>query len=168
MFMPVGTRAAVRALTVSELELIGPEIILANTYHLMLRPTAELIAEMGGLHRFQGWSGCLLTDSGGFQVFSLGPKVDEDGVMFKSVYDGTVLRFTPERARWVAAERWHPAQRGQFEPDGSYRLELPYADPRELVMDIQRHVPHVHVLGPEALRATVEKNLRDGLAGISG
>ncbi len=98
VFMPVGTRAAVRALTVSELESIGPEIILANTYHLMLRPTAELIAEMGGLHRFEGWSGCLLTDSGGFQVFSLGPKVDEDGVMFKSVYDGTVLRFTPERA----------------------------------------------------------------------
>ena len=78
------------------------------------------------------------------------------------------LRFTPERARWVAAETWHPAQRGQFEPDGSYRLELPYADPRELVMDIQRHVPHVQVLGPEALRAMVEKNLREGLAGISG
>ena len=78
------------------------------------------------------------------------------------------LRFTPERARWVAAERWHPAQRGRFEPDGSYRLELPYADPRELVMDIQRHVPHVQVLGPEALRAMVEKNLREGLAGING
>lgn len=96
--MPVGTRGAVRALTNTDVESVGAEIILANTYHLMLRPTAELIAAMGGLHRFENWKGCLLTDSGGFQVFSLAPKVDEDGVVFKSVYDGAAVRFTPERA----------------------------------------------------------------------
>ncbi len=98
VFMPVGTRGAVRALTVRDVESVGSEIILGNTYHLMLRPTAELIAEMGGLHQFESWNGCLLTDSGGFQVFSLSPKVDENGVLFKSVYDGSLVRFTPERA----------------------------------------------------------------------
>jgi queuine tRNA-ribosyltransferase len=98
VFMPVGTRGAVRALTVGDVESVGSEIILGNTYHLMLRPTAELVAEMGGLHRFENWNGCLLTDSGGFQVFSLSPKVDESGVVFKSVYDGALIHFTPERA----------------------------------------------------------------------
>jgi predicted DNA-binding transcriptional regulator YafY len=70
------------------------------------------------------------------------------------------LRFTPERARWVAAETWHPKQRGRFEADGSYRLELPYADSRELVMDILRHVPEVEVLGPVVLREIVANKLR--------
>lgn len=98
VFMPVGTRGTVRALTNSDVESVGSEIILANTYHLMLRPTAELIAEMGGLHRFENWNRCLLTDSGGFQVFSLSPKIDEEGVLFKSVYDGAAVKFTPERA----------------------------------------------------------------------
>ena len=78
------------------------------------------------------------------------------------------LRFSAERARWVAAERWHPQQKGRFDADGSYLLELPYADPRELVMDILRHVPEVAVIGPEALRAEVEKKLRAGLSGITG
>ena len=73
------------------------------------------------------------------------------------------LRFTPERARWVAAETWHPKQRGRFDADGSYVLELPYADPRELVMDILRHVPEVEVVGPEGLRDDVEKKLLEGL-----
>jgi len=70
------------------------------------------------------------------------------------------LRFTPERARWVAAETWHPKQRGHFEADGHYRLELPYADPRELVMDILRHVPEVEVVAPPALREAVAEKLR--------
>ena len=82
------------------------------------------------------------------------------------------LRFTPERARWVAAETWHPHQRGKFEPDGSYRLSLPYADPRELVMDVLRHVPQVQVLGPAALRDEVANKLRAAVdqlgAGSSG
>ncbi len=82
------------------------------------------------------------------------------------------LRFTPERARWVAAERWHPQQRGCFADDGSYLLELPYTDPRELVMDILRHLPEVEVLEPKSLAAAVEKNIRAALgkmgAGSSG
>jgi predicted DNA-binding transcriptional regulator YafY len=78
------------------------------------------------------------------------------------------LRFTPGRARWVAAESWHPKQRGRFEADGSYRLRLPYADPTELVMDILRHVPEVEVVGPEGLRALVEEKLRAALARVTG
>jgi predicted DNA-binding transcriptional regulator YafY len=77
------------------------------------------------------------------------------------------LRFTPERARWVAAENWHPKQRGRFEADGSYRLELPYSDPRELVMDILRHVPEVQVLSPAGLRDMVTERLRQGIAKLS-
>lgn len=73
------------------------------------------------------------------------------------------LRFTPERARWVAAETWHPKQRGRFEADGRYRLELPYADPRELVMDILRHVPEVEVLGPAGLREAVAQKLHQAV-----
>ena len=77
------------------------------------------------------------------------------------------LRFTPERARWVAAETWHPKQRGRFEADGCFLLELPYADPRELVMDILRHVPEVEVLAPAELRAVVEEKLRAGLGRVT-
>ena len=98
VFMPVGTRGVVRAVGADDLELLGAQIILANTYHLMLRPGADLVADMGGLHNFSDWHGHLLTDSGGFQVFSLEPKVDDDGVTFASVYDGSKHRFTPERA----------------------------------------------------------------------
>jgi queuine tRNA-ribosyltransferase len=98
VFMPVGTRGVVRSLGPDDIETIGAQIILGNTYHLMLRPGADLVAEMGGLHKFSDWHGHLLTDSGGFQVFSLDPKVDDEGVTFKSVYDGSLHRFTPERA----------------------------------------------------------------------
>ena len=74
------------------------QVVLANTYHLMLRPGADTVAALGGLHRFMGFEGHVLTDSGGFQVFSLSPQVDDDGVTFRSVYDGSVHRLTPERA----------------------------------------------------------------------
>jgi queuine tRNA-ribosyltransferase len=97
-FMPVGTRGAVKALDSADLEALGAEVVLANTYHLLLRPGAEVVAELGGLHRFTGWSGHTLTDSGGYQVHSLGPSVDDDGVTFASVYDGTRVRLTPESA----------------------------------------------------------------------
>lgn len=97
-FMPVGTRAAVRTLAADDLTDLGVQVMLANTYHLMLRPGAELIAELGGLHRFMDWSGHILTDSGGYQVFSLEPKVDDDGVTFRSTYDGSTHRLTPEGA----------------------------------------------------------------------
>jgi queuine tRNA-ribosyltransferase len=99
-FMPVGTQATVRALTPGDLGAAGAQVILANTYHLSLRPGAERIARLGGLHRFMGWLGPILTDSGGFQVFSLAHlrRVDDDGVTFTSHLDGSVHRLTPERA----------------------------------------------------------------------
>ena len=97
-FMPVGTRAAVRTLGSADLDALGAEIVLANTYHLMLRPGADVVADLGGLHRFMSWSGATLTDSGGFQVFSLEPKVDDDGATFRSTYDGSTHRLTPESA----------------------------------------------------------------------
>jgi len=98
VFMPVGTRGAVRTLDTTDLELLGPPIVLANTYHLMLRPGADAVAARGGLHRFMDWQGHLLTDSGGYQVFSLAPTVDEDGATFASTYDGSRHRLTPELA----------------------------------------------------------------------
>ena len=97
-FMPVGTRAAVQTLTSHDLNDLGAEIILGNTYHLMLRPTAELIEELGGLHQFMNWSGMVLTDSGGYQIFSLEPKVDDEGALFRSTYDGSKHKLTPEGA----------------------------------------------------------------------
>ncbi|MEI7591799.1 MAG: tRNA guanosine(34) transglycosylase Tgt [Actinomycetes bacterium] len=98
VFMPVGTRASVRTLSSIDLEALGVEIMLANTYHLMLRPGAQLIAEMGDLHGFMAWDRHVLTDSGGFQVFSLEPKVTDDGATFKSTYDGSLHHLTPEAA----------------------------------------------------------------------
>ena len=97
-FMPVGTRGTVRAVGSDDLVAAGADIVLANTYHLMQRPGDELIARRGGLHGFMAWDGPILTDSGGYQVFSLNPKVDEDGVTFKSTYDGSKVRLTPEIA----------------------------------------------------------------------
>ena len=95
-FMPVGTRGAVKAVDSVDLEALGAHVVLANTYHLMLRPGVEAVARLGGLHRFTGWAGHTLTDSGGYQVHSLGPQVDDDGVTFASVYDGSRVRLTPE------------------------------------------------------------------------
>ena len=97
-FMPVGTRGAVKHLSARDCAEVGARIVLGNTYHLMLRPGHETVAALGGLGRFSGWDGLTLTDSGGYQVFSLDPRVDDDGVVFASTYDGTRVRFTPERA----------------------------------------------------------------------
>src|ERR1041385_7194417 len=98
VFMPVGTQATVKAMTPQELAEIGFGIILGNTYHLHLRPGEGLIARAGGLHRYQGWDGALLTDSGGFQVFSLTGlrRIGADGVEFQSHIDGSRHQFTPE------------------------------------------------------------------------
>jgi queuine tRNA-ribosyltransferase len=100
MFMPVGTRASVKAVDPLDLQNLGAQIVLSNTYHLMLRPGDELIKSLGGLHKFMGWNGPILTDSGGFQIFSLEAlrKIEEFGVIFKSTYDGSEFKFTPERA----------------------------------------------------------------------
>jgi queuine tRNA-ribosyltransferase len=98
LFMPVGTRGAIKYLSAADYESLGVRIVLGNTYHLMLRPGAATVAQLGGLARFAGWNGLTLTDSGGFQVFSLEPKVDDDGVTFQSTYDGSTHRLTPESA----------------------------------------------------------------------
>ncbi len=99
-FMPVGTKAAVKALTPEELSTLGAQIVLSNTYHLYLRPGHGVIEELGGLHKFMNWDGPILTDSGGYQVFSLGKlrKIDEAGAHFSSHLDGTPLTLTPESA----------------------------------------------------------------------
>ena len=97
-FMPVGTRGAIRHLSAQDYEELGARIVLGNTYHLMLRPGAQVVADLGGLGQFAGWKGLTLTDSGGFQVFSLNPDVDDEGVSFRSTYDGSMHRFTPQSA----------------------------------------------------------------------
>lgn len=99
-FMPVGTRAAVKGLWPGQVRASGADILLANTYHLGLRPGPELIAELGGLHAFMGWEGPILTDSGGFQVFSLAAlnQITDEGVVFRSHIDGQLLRLDPEEA----------------------------------------------------------------------
>jgi queuine tRNA-ribosyltransferase len=97
-FMPVGPRAAVKAVDNDDLVAAGARIILANTYHLMLRPGADLIEKLGGLHGFMGWEGPILTDSGGFQIFSLDPVITETGASFASVYDGSRVELSPEDA----------------------------------------------------------------------
>ena len=100
-FMPVGTKGTVKSVDPDELRALGTTILLGNTYHLHFRPGEDLVAELGGLHRFMAWDGPILTDSGGFQVFSLrhtADRVDDEGVTFQSVYDGSRHRFTPELA----------------------------------------------------------------------
>ena len=99
-FMPVATQAAVKGVHHDDVRAAGAELLLANTYHLMLRPSAERVAALGGLHAFMGWPGPILTDSGGFQVMSLAPlrKIAEEGVTFRSHIDGAMVELTPERA----------------------------------------------------------------------
>jgi queuine tRNA-ribosyltransferase len=98
-FMPVGTKGTVKGLHPDEVRALGADVVLANTYHLHFRPGEEVVEELGGIHAFSGWDGPILTDSGGYQVFSLRDtiaRLDGDGVTFRSVYDGSVARFTPE------------------------------------------------------------------------
>jgi queuine tRNA-ribosyltransferase len=99
VFMPVGTRATVKAMTPDELKQIGAKIILSNTYHLYLRPGHDLIKAAGGIHSFMNWDRPVLTDSGGYQVFSLSEmrKVSDNGVEFRSIVDGSTHLFTPEK-----------------------------------------------------------------------
>lgn len=102
-FMPVGTYGTVKAMTPEELKDLGAQVVLGNTFHLMLRPGADIIAAHGGLHGFMGWPGPILTDSGGFQVFSLKSlrKITEEGVLFRSPIDGSEVRLTPEASMEV-------------------------------------------------------------------
>lgn len=132
LFMPVGTRGAIKYLSADDYAEVGAQIVLGNTYHLMLRPGADTVAHFGGLGKFAGWDGFTLTDSGGFQVFSLDPKVDDDGVTFQSTYDGSSHRFTPESA--VATQ------------------ELLGAD-IQMVLDVCARLPSP----PEVIRLAVER-----------
>src|SRR5687767_14437334 len=97
-FMPVGTRGTVKGVLPRDLRELGARMLLANTYHLHLRPGEETVRALGGLHAFMSWDGPLLTDSGGYQVFSLSDlnQIDDDGVTFRSALDGARVRFTPE------------------------------------------------------------------------
>jgi queuine tRNA-ribosyltransferase len=107
VFMPVGTKATVKTLAPDEVRALGAQILLGNSYHLHFRPGADVIRELGGLHRFMAWSLPILTDSGGFQVFSLRDtivRVDDEGVTFRNVYDGTATHFTPELAARIQAD----------------------------------------------------------------
>lgn len=97
-FMAVGTRATVRTLDTDDLTRLGADILLANTYHLMLRPGDDVVATLGGLHRFMAWDGPILTDSGGYQVLSLTPTITEDHLVFRSTYDGARVELSPERS----------------------------------------------------------------------
>lgn len=136
-FMPVGTNATVKALHPDEVRAAGASIILANTYHLYLRPGHERIERLGGLHRFMGWDGPILTDSGGFQVVSLGDlrKIDDDGVTFKSHLDGSVHRFTPEHS--IAVQQ-------ALGPDIAVAFDHPVfpSSPRPVVEDAMRRTHH--------------------------
>src|SRR5712691_4072001 len=100
VFMAVGTQATVKGLTPFQLRDIGVQVVLGNTYHLALRPGEDIIAEQGGLHRFMGWDGPILTDSGGFQLYSLAPtrRIDDRAAVFRSHIDGALLELSPERA----------------------------------------------------------------------
>jgi len=103
-FMPVGTRGTVKTVDSADLERVGAQMLLANTYHLMLRPGASTVAALGELHGFMSWDGPILTDSGGYQVFSLDPVISEDGVEFRSTYDGARVELTPEGAVAIQEE----------------------------------------------------------------
>src|ERR1044072_4211967 len=102
-FMPVGTQGTVKGLLPDHVAATGSQIILGNTYHLMLRPGERVVADLGDLHKFMAWPGPILTDSGGFQVFSLADinRVGDDGVTFKSHIDGSTVHLTPERSMAV-------------------------------------------------------------------
>jgi queuine tRNA-ribosyltransferase len=146
-FMPVGTKASVKTLHPDEVRALGAEILLGNAYHLHFRPGDGLVADLGGLHRFMGWGGPILTDSGGFQVFSLRDTllaVDDDGVTFRSVYDGAAARFTPELSAAIQANLGSDVAMclDQVPPPGLPRAELAEAVRRTTEWARrQRHAP---------------------------
>src|SRR5438552_4173307 len=148
VFMPVGTKATVKSLAPDEVRSVGAQIVLGNSYHLHFRPGDGLIAEQGGLHRFMAWEGPILTDSGGFQVFSLRDTllaVDDDGVTFRNVYDGAASRFTPELAAEIQANLGSDVAMclDQVPPPTAERRELAEAVRRTTEWARrQRHAPH--------------------------
>lgn len=157
-FMPVGTRAAVRTLDTADLEALKPSVVLANTYHLMMRPGSEVVEQMGGIHGFTGWPGHVLTDSGGFQVFSLDPKVDDDGATFQSTYDGSTHRFTAERVVDV-----------QLQLGSDIQMAFDVCPPSEAPATVQRQaVDRTAAWAARARRRFLEKNGHDAGASQFG
>jgi queuine tRNA-ribosyltransferase len=158
IFMPVGTQATVKSLSPEELHAAGAQIILANTYHLMLRPGSELIASFDGLHNFMHWDGPILTDSGGFQVWSLGHlrQLSEEGVTFKSHLDGSLHVLTPESVMQVEAE---------LGADIILPLDIcaPYPCPPE---EARKAMEHTHRWEERALHAKEHYNPQQMLFGI--
>jgi len=151
----------VKALSSADLDDLGVEVQLGNTYHLMMRPGPEVIADLGGLHRFEAWTGHVLTDSGGYQIFSLEPKVDDGGATFRSTYDGSTHRLTPERA--VEVQQLLGADI-QMVLDVCPPLPSP---PRTIRLAVERtaawaacakeaHTPHRHGGGSQALFGIVQ------------
>jgi len=130
-FMPVGTRAVVRTLAADDLERLGAEIILGNTYHLMLKPGADLVARFGGIGGFADWRGHVLTDSGGFQIFSLEPKVTDEGATFASTYDGS---------------------RHHLSPEGSVEVQQKLGSDIQMVLDVCPPLPSSEAVVREAVR----------------
>ena len=165
VFMPVGTQASVKSQTPDEVEATGARLILANTYHLMLRPTAELIGELGGAHRFMSWPHGLLTDSGGYQVFSLAElrKLDDDGAVFRSHLDGSEQVLTPERAMQVQALLGSDIAMvlDECPPAGASKEELERALRRAL---LRRAAP----AGPGALRDRAGRRRRGAAPAAPG
>ena len=144
-FMPVGTYGAVRAVSAEDLRGLGADMILANAFHLMLRPGAELVGELGGLHQFGRWQGPILTDSGGFQAFSLagGKGVSEDGLKLRSPIDGAAVHLNPETCMRVQAQLGSDIHMVLDEctpyPAGHAERRRPCRSPR--APDRQRHQP---------------------------
>src|SRR6195256_3272600 len=146
-FMPVGTYGTVKAMTPVELRALGAQIVLGNTFHLWLRPGLEVIAAHGGLHRFMGWSGPILTDSGGYQVFSLGDlrKITEEGVRFASPVNGDKLLLTPEESMRIQRvlgadvvmvfDECTPYPASERETEESMRLSLRWAERSKRAFD---------------------------------
>ena len=146
VFMPVGTAGTVKAMTADAVRATGARMVLGNTYHLMLRPGAERIARLGGLHRFMDWHGPILTDSGGFQVVSLGPlmRINEEGAKFSSHLDGSMHLFTPERSIEVQQA---------LGPDIAVAFDQPVMPEGSTEREVRRAMDRTHRWAVRSLRA---------------
>ena len=186
-FMPVGTYGSVKAMTPEELEALGVEIILGNTFHLMLRPGVEIVAGLGGLHQFMHWQRPILTDSGGFQVFSLAHlrKLSERGVEFRSPIDGSAVMLTPERSIEVQHgldadivmifDECTPYPADFATAESSMELSLRWARRSRTTFDALKqdrvlgqpvvHLPGAHVVGDDAVGGTKRRRSRQLPAG---
>jgi queuine tRNA-ribosyltransferase len=153
-FMAVGTRATVKTIDTEDLERLGSQIVLANTYHLMLRPGEEIIADLGELHGFMAWQKPILTDSGGYQVLSLDPKITEESLIFRSTYDGSTVELSPERS--VAVQE-------ALGSDIAMVLDVPVALPA--TRDVAERAMHHTLRWAERSRAAKTRSDR-GLFGI--